>query len=143
MPYLAFVCSTSLNYGLIRAGSSHRARCLLYARLKLVLRLSVRLTKLAGYFCPTWLALRTASSLLAISRIAAYVGANLRVSRLSMYLIITSSSHRVSFLELGWQSRRAGFLARRSRSVDSGTLNVDAVRLTYIIWVALIAEIAS
>jgi hypothetical protein len=84
MLYLAFVCSTSSNQLLIRTGSLYRALCLSYARLNRILRLSVRLTKLAGYFCPTWPAPRAASSLSAILRTAVYVGANPRRSRSSI-----------------------------------------------------------
>jgi hypothetical protein len=130
MPYLSLVCSTSSNQLLINTGSSNRSLCLSYARLKRVFRLSVRLTKLDGHFCPTWPPPHAASSLSAISRTAAYVGANLQWSKSNIYLTITSSSICVSFLELGGQSRRAGRPAHRSCSVVRGTLKALAAAIT-------------
>ena len=91
---------------------------------------------------PTWPAPRTVSSLSAISYTALKVGANLRESRLSIWLIITSSSSLVSFFKLASQSRHKGTPARRLRSVVLGTLNVAAACLLLGICVVLIAEIA-
>ena len=106
--YLAFIYSISLNQLLIRTRSLYRALYLLYARLKRVIRLSIRLIKLRGQQTPTQPAPRAARSLSAISRIAAQVGENLRRLRLSIQLIITFSSSLVSFFKLGQQSRQVG-----------------------------------
>jgi hypothetical protein len=66
-----------LKQVLINTRSSQRALFLSYARLKRVVRESVRLIKLRGQCTPTRPASRAAaSSLSVISRTAAYVGAN-------------------------------------------------------------------
>ena len=68
-----------------------------------VLRAGERATKLLGQCLPTGSMLRSASSLLAISRAILYVGENPRESKSSMYPTITSSSSLVSFFKLALQ----------------------------------------
>jgi hypothetical protein len=60
----------------------------------------MRLTKLYSYYIPTSLALRLASSLLALTRTLLREGRNPRKSRFIMYLVTTSSLRRVTFNEL-------------------------------------------
>jgi len=92
----------------------------------------VRLTKLYSYRIPTGLALRLASSLLAITCTLSREGGDPREYRSSMFLATTSFLRGVTFNELGWQLRRAGFPASWLRSVDLGTLYVAAACLALL-----------
>ena len=78
----------------------------------------------------TWPALRLASSLLAISYIAANVSKNPRESRLRIYLTITSSLSLISFFWLGLQSRYKGLPAHRLTRVVRGILYIAAAHRT-------------